>query len=67
MAQKIPLQGTELNRFIAEERNKVLSYLRKKFSLSDDDLNDIYQESSVALFLNIQEGKLTNLTCTLST
>ena len=67
MAQKIPLQGTELNSFIAEERNKVLSYLRKKFSLSDDDLNDIYQESSVALFLNIQEGKLTNLTCTLST
>lgn len=67
MAQEIPIQGIELNRFIADEKNKVLSYLRKKFSISDDDLDDIYQESSLALFLNIQKGKLTNLTSTLST
>ena len=67
MANSIPLQHQELNRFLAEEKDKVLAYLRKKFSLSDDDLDDIYQESSMALFLNIQEGKLTNLTSTLST
>ena len=67
MAKEITLQGIELNRFIAEERNKVMAYLRKTFSLSDDDLNDIYQESSLALFLNIRDGKLLNLTCTLST
>lgn len=67
MANNIPLQHQELNRFLAEEKGKVLGYLRKKFSLSDDDLDDIYQESSMALFLNIQEGKLTNLTSTLST
>ena len=67
MANNIPLQHQELNRFLAEEKGKVLAYLRKKFSLSDDDLDDIYQESSMALFLNIQEGKLTNLTSTLST
>ena len=67
MAQEIPIQGIELNRFIADEKDKVQSYLRKKFSISDDDLDDIYQESSLALFLNIQEGKLTNLTSTLST
>ena len=67
MAKKITLQNTELNRFIVEERNKVLAYLRKTFSVSDDDLSDIYQESSVALFMNIRDGKLSNLTSTLST
>lgn len=67
MAKEITLQNTELNSFIADERNKVLAYLRKTFSVSDDDLSDIYQESSVTLFMNIREGKLSNLTSTLST
>ncbi|MBR4898302.1 MAG: sigma-70 family RNA polymerase sigma factor [Prevotella sp.] len=67
MAKEITLQNTELNRFIAEERDKVLAYLRKTFSVSDDDLSDIYQDSSVALFTNIRDGKLSNLTSTLST
>lgn len=67
MAKVITLQNTELNRFIADERNKVLAYLRKTFSVSDDDLSDIYQEASVALFMNIRDGKLSNLTSTLST
>lgn len=67
MAKEITLQNTDINRFIAEERNKVLAYLRKTFSVSDEDLNDIYQESSEALFMNLVNGKLTNLTSTLST
>ena len=67
MAQKTVIQGIELNHFISNERNKVLSYLRKKFSISDDDLDDIYQDSSLALYMNIQDGKLTTLTSTLST
>ena len=67
MAKEVNIQGLELNRFISDERNKVLSYLRKTFSVSDDDLCDIYQESSTALFMNIRDGKLTNLTGTLST
>lgn len=67
MAKEIPLQNLEINRFLAEEKDKVLSYLRKVFSVSDDDLNDVYQESSVALFLNIRDGKLSNLTSSLST
>ena len=67
MAHTIPLQHQDLNRFLAEEKGKVLAYLRKKFSISDDDLDDIFQESSIALFLNIRDGKLTNLTSTLST
>ena len=67
MTKVITLQNTELNRFIADEKGKVLSYLRKTFSLSDDDLNDVYQESSTALFLNIRDGRLSNLTSSLST
>ena len=67
MGKEITLDNIELNRFISDEQGKVLSYLRKTFSVSDDDLNDIYQESSTALFLNIRDGKLSNLTCSLST
>lgn len=67
MAKEISIGHIELNRFLADEKGKVLSYLRKTFSVSDDDLDDIYQESSMALFLNIRDGKLSNLTSTLST
>lgn len=67
MAKEITLRNTNLDSFIAEERNKVLAYLRKTFSLPDEDLYDIYQESSVALFMNIRDGKLANLTSSLST
>lgn len=67
MAKEITLQNLELNRFISEERGGVFSYLRKTFSVSDDDLNDIYQEASTALFLNIRDGKLSILTSKLTT
>ena len=67
MAKEITLQNLELNRFIADERGKVLSYLRKTFSLAEDELYDISQEYSTALFLNIRDGKLSNLTSSLST
>ena len=67
MGKEITLDNNELNRFISDEQGKVLSYLRKTFSVSDDDLNDIYQESSTALFLNIRDGKLSDLTSSLST
>ena len=67
MSKEITLDNIELNRFISDEQGKVLSYLRKTFSVSDDDLNDIYQESSTALYMNIRDGKLSNLTSSLST
>lgn len=67
MAKEITLQNTDLHRFIAENRDKVLAYLRKTFSISDENLNDIFQEASEALFVNIRDGKLSNLTSTLST
>ena len=67
MAKDVSLQDKELNRFISDEKGKVLFYLRKKFSLSDDDLEDIFQEASMALFLNGRNGKLSDLTCSMGT
>ena len=56
-----------LNRFLSEERSKVFAYLHKSFNMEDADLDDIYQDSSIALYLNIKEGKLSSLTSSLST
>ena len=67
MIVEIPQQYDEFNRFLSEERSKVFAYLHKAFNLEDADLDDIYQEASVALYLNIKEGKLTKLTSSLST
>ena len=67
MAKEITLHDNDLNTFISDERGKVLSYLRKKYSISDDDLNDIFQEASMALFVNARNGKLTSLNSSLGT
>ena len=65
MAQEISLNDIDLNTFIPNEKSKVLALLRKRFSVSDDDLEDIFQEASKSLFLNIRDGKLTYLTTSL--
>ena len=68
MIKEIRLQDIDYKKFDAENKGKVLSYLRRKYSpMPDDDLLDIYQESLTALFSNIQEGKLKNLTSSLFT
>lgn len=67
MAKEISLQNQDLNRFISGEKGKILTYLRKNYSVSDDDIEDIFQEASVALFLNLRDGKLTSLTSSLGT
>lgn len=67
MAKDIALVGQDLNRFISGERGRVQTYLRKNYSVSDDDLEDIFQEASMALFLNVRDGKLINLTSSLGT
>lgn len=67
MAKDVSLHNNDLNSFISGERGKVLSYLRKKYSISDDDLEDIFQEASMALFINARNGKLTNLNSSLGT
>lgn len=61
------LSENRLIDFITEERAKALSFVKKIFSMEDDDAEDVVQESSIALFKNIKQGKLINLTSTLST
>lgn len=67
MAKEISLKNLDLNRFISGEKGRVQTYLRKNFSVSDDDFDDIFQEASMALFLNIRDGKLSNLSSSLGT
>ncbi len=67
MSKEVVLHGLDLNRFISAERGKIHTYLRKNYSVSDDDLDDIFQEASMALFLNVRNGKLSTLTSSLGT
>lgn len=67
MKVEIPKDYQALNRFLSEERSKVFAYLHKAFNMEDTDLDDIYQNASVALYLNIKDGKLSSLTSSLST
>lgn len=54
-------------RDIEDEKYKAMSFLRNKFpNLSDDDIEDIYQESLSALYINIERGKLKELKCSFS-
>ena len=48
------------------EKGKAISFLRNRYSISDEDIEDIYQESLSALYLNIEHGKLRELTCPFS-
>lgn len=53
--------------FIEHEREKAICFLVKRYSVSENDAEDIVQDSSLALFNNIKDGKLVKLTSTLST
>lgn len=59
--------NNEIYKFISKEWNKVLSYLKKRFEIEEEDCKDIFQESVIILYNNIQLGKLNNLTSSLST
>ena len=40
-----------LDKFLSENQERTLAYLRKRFTaLDEEDLKDVYQESSMALF-----------------
>ena len=50
--------GENLNKFIAENRERTFAYLRKRLTaLSEEDLKDIYQDSSIALYENLLDGR----------
>ncbi|MGM9816176.1 MAG: RNA polymerase sigma factor [Lepagella sp.] len=58
---------TDLNRFATIQWHKVLAFLRNRFGIDEDDCKDIFQESFIALYNNIQAGKLDQMTASLST
>ena len=57
----------ELNVFASKEGPKVLNFLRNRFGIEEDDCKDIFQESFIILYTNIQNGKLHEMTASLST
>lgn len=61
-----PLSEKCLNDFVKTERVKAIAYLRKKFTLSEEDYEDIFQEALSVLWDNNKSGKLENLTSSLS-
>lgn len=60
-------KGPGFDAFIAAERDKNINYLVGHFSLQREVAEDLYQDSSLALYLNIKEGRLTTLTASLNT
>lgn len=61
-------RGPKFNKFISENRERTLFFLKSKYSeLSEDDIEDVYQESSLALYKNIETNKLTELSSSLYT
>lgn len=56
-----------LNQFAEKEWNKALAFLQKRFQLTEDDCADIFQDAFMVLLRNNREGKLKDMTATLST
>ena len=62
------LKGPKFNKFIFDNRESTLRFLKSKFEgLTFDDVEDIYQEASLALYNNIITGKLSELSSSLYT
>lgn len=45
----------------------MLNFLKNRFGIDEDDCKDIFQESFIILYSNIQSGKLKEMTASLST
>lgn len=68
MANKNNIYDTnDLNRFVSSQWTKALAFLQNRFGIDEDDCKDIFQESFIVLYNNIQAGKLDNMTASLST
>ena len=62
------LKGPKFNKFISDNRESTLRFLKSKYDgLSYDDVEDIYQDSSLGLYNNIETGKLNELSSSLYT
>ncbi len=49
------------------QREPFINWMRGKYSISEEDVLDVYQESIIALYRNILDGKLTELKSRVST
>ena len=68
LANSNSVSSAELNTFFAENRQRTLCYLESRFPvLQEDDVEDIYQDASMALFLKIQNNELQTMTSSLYT
>lgn len=59
--------NTALDAFIKSQRDRTISYLRRNFSVSKEECEDIFQDSFIILYQNAREGKLDNLTSSVAT
>lgn len=60
------ISNKELNDFLRDNREEALCILKRKYSsMSMAALEDVYQESSIALYKNIISEELIELTCPL--
>ena len=64
---KIPKTERDFNSFFTKERKKTVSLLQGRYNFSQEQAEDVYQDSCSALYQNIVRGKLVKLTSTLST
>lgn len=62
----LPHIQKQLNEFAAQQWDKSLAFLQGQFSMSRTDCEDIFQDAFIVLHKNIIEGKLPNLTSSLS-
>ena len=68
MAEFEDPQTIDIVSFLEKEGHpQARSFLLKTYSFSEQDLEDVIQDSTFALFKNIKEGKLVTLTCKLTT
>lgn len=64
---KIPKTERDFNSFFTRERKKTVSLLQGRYNFSQEQAEDVYQDSCIALYQNIVSGKLVKLTSSLST
>ena len=63
----IPHIARQLNEFASSQWDKTLAFLRNRFSLSETDCEDVFQESFIVFYEYATQGKLDNITSSLST
>lgn len=59
--------NTALDAFIKVQRDRIIAYLQRNFAISKDDCEDIFQDSFIILYRHAQEGRLDELTSSVST